>query len=180
MGLLYQADEWFSVGSVEDENGPICPNKALWSQIGFLLTRTEFESMVKEVSAFYDIHDDMDIKNYNHWVYHVREQARIKKRETKEPVCRRPSDGYVYLLFLRCSGHYKIGLSNNPERRVWKEISPVLPEEPELICTIGTEDMHRLEAQLHMRFANKRAKGEWFRLDANDVEYIKGLADGTS
>ena len=179
MGFLYQANEHFSVEVVETEDGPIDgPNRALWSGLGFVLTRTEFKEIIETLIPFYDAYDDMEIKNYNHWVYHIREEKRISKIESREPHRRVSLGGYVYLLFLKCAGYYKIGLSNNPDRRVWKEISPVLPEEPELICTIETEDMHSLEAGLHARFANKRANGEWFRLDNSDVEHIKGLADG--
>jgi len=83
--------------------------------------------------------------------------------------------GCVYLL--KGERYYKIGLSSNVNRRM-EEISPRLPFETELICTIATEDMHGLEAQLHELYAGKRANGEWFKLSDEDVAYIKELADG--
>ena len=188
MGCLYEPQEWYTVDTVENEDGPIDgPNQALCSGLGFVLAKTEFVELIKSILPFYDEYDDWEIKNYNHWLYHMRKETRIKRREKKDP--RRKAKkrgprrktkngGYVYLLFLECSGYYKIGLSNNPGRRVWKEISPVLPEVPELICTIKTNDMRSLEAGLHARFADKRGSGEWFRLNDEDVEYIKGLANG--
>lgn len=85
--------------------------------------------------------------------------------------------GYVYLIRLGNMEYYKIGRSNNPDRRIWKEISPKLPEEPEIICVFETTDMIKLEKDLHNRFADKRANGEWFLLDKSDVEYIEGIAN---
>ena len=82
--------------------------------------------------------------------------------------------GYVYLL--KSGSHHKIGLSKDADRRM-EEISPKLPFQTELICTIATEDMRGLESRLHKQFADKRANGEWFLLEPEDVAYIKELAN---
>jgi len=82
--------------------------------------------------------------------------------------------GYVYLL--KGGNYHKIGLSKDTDRRM-EEILPKLPFETELVCTIATEDMYGLESRLHEQFADKRANGEWFKLNEADVEYIRRLAE---
>lgn len=86
--------------------------------------------------------------------------------------------GYVYLLRAE-NGIYKIGRSAIPEARInaYNTHSPI---EIELICLIKTRDMHRLEAELHRKYAAKRGRGEWFVLEVEDVEYIKSLAQEQS
>lgn len=86
------------------------------------------------------------------------------------------SAGYVYIL--EGGPYYKIGRTNNVDRRIG-EISPKLPFKTRLVCTIATEDMYTLEAELHERFADKRTNGEWFELEPEDVEYIGGLPNVT-
>ena len=39
---------------------------------------------------------------------------------------------------------------------------------------VRTKDMHRLEQDLHARFADKCIAGEWFQLTAEDIEWIQG------
>ena len=95
-----------------------------------------------------------------------------KSQKRKAGKKQRTRSGFVYVL--RGAGYYKIGLSKNVDRRM-EQIEPKLPFETELLCTIATDDMHRLESELHKRFADKRASGEWFQLTENDVEYIKSL-----
>lgn len=101
---------------------------------------------------------------------------------TNNPPLQRPSEqkpkkdqsGYVYLL-KSDNGHHKIGKAKNPEDRL-KTFTVKLPFHVEYICTIKTNDMRVLEETLHERFANKRIDGEWFNLETEDIEYIKGLA----
>jgi hypothetical protein len=79
-------------------------------------------------------------------------------------------DGAVYMLKL--GRHYKIGKSYRVPRR-HQEIAIELPEKPEVVHVITTDDPSGIETYWHKRFADKHTNGEWFALTREDVRAFK-------
>lgn len=84
---------------------------------------------------------------------------------------------YVYVFGYSEIGVYKIGKSNMPKHRR-SQVSIELPFEMDTQITIPVpfETAMQYEATLHAHFKAKRIKGEWFRLDDADLEFLKTTA----
>jgi hypothetical protein len=78
--------------------------------------------------------------------------------------------GFVYLM--RSGKHYKIGKSGHVGRREY-QIGLKLPEPVKTIHSIATDDPDGIETYWHNRFKAKRAEGEWFSLNQDDVKAFK-------
>lgn len=85
--------------------------------------------------------------------------------------------GYVYVIkSMTDDTYYKIGRTNNPERRM-RKFNVVLPFEITPVCLIKTNDMYKLESDLHTKYAQYRADGEWFKLPVSAINELKKLAN---
>ena len=82
----------------------------------------------------------------------------------RKPETDRVDRGYVYLMKMK--QYYTIGKSDHTGRRQY-EHERKLPEKPELIHEIETDDPFGVEAYWHNRFTDKRTEtdGSWYKLD---------------
>lgn len=96
-----------------------------------------------------------------------------EQQQSSEDV-KEPKDGSGYVYVIRVRSRYKIGMSKDPDRRI-KDLRTSCPDPLHMVHKLFSIDMKALEARLHKIFENNRLHGEWFELDANDIEYIRRL-----
>lgn len=82
--------------------------------------------------------------------------------------------GFVYIV-TDGNGHYKIGYTTNLAQRL-SALNMGLPTEMTVEIAYHSEHCQREEAKWHKRFADKRLKGEWFTLTAEDLTAIRNEA----
>ncbi len=90
--------------------------------------------------------------------------------EHSDPTADTTNDGFVYLI--RLGKYYKLGRTNHVGRRE-RELSIQLPQQPNTIHSIRTDDPIGIEAYWHKRFAEQRLNGEWFNLSPQDVSAFR-------
>jgi hypothetical protein len=76
--------------------------------------------------------------------------------------------GFVYVIHAVGSNYYKIGKSINPDRRLL-QIAPQMPFSTRYVKVWRSNFMSLAESHLHEWFKAKRANGEWFELEAQDL-----------
>jgi len=78
--------------------------------------------------------------------------------------------GFVYLM--KAGRYHKIGRSNSTGRREY-ELGIQLPEKPNTVHTIRTDDPPGIEEYWHKRFEGRRKNGEWFELTSADIKAFR-------
>lgn len=78
---------------------------------------------------------------------------------------------YVYLMINEDTSFIKIGASKNPKYRE----GTLHSKEPAVHLIAFWKTNRKLEKILHKEFENKRIRGEWFRLNFDDLEILKNL-----
>jgi hypothetical protein len=95
---------------------------------------------------------------------------------SKKSLAELPRAEYVYLLQdVELTGLYKIGRTNRPKGRV-DDFGVKLPFKVEVLRMIPTYNAAKLEAELHEKYEHRRANGEWFDLQENEVLEILCMA----
>lgn len=100
----------------------------------------------------------------------LKRQVRAGRWHSAESAVR---TGWIYIIRAE-TGDYKIGRARNAPQRV-SEIMTTLPFRADLVHTIQTNNMVWAERELHLRFAEKRSHGEWFRLSQPDLDWLVSL-----
>lgn len=78
-------------------------------------------------------------------------------------------DGYVYLIHMKDTPYYKIGIStNNPSKRL-SELQVSTPYDLVLIESFQVPNPRMLEREIHRVLAHCRVRGEWFEDTDGDV-----------
>lgn len=101
-----------------------------------------------------------------------RQKERARQAEIYE---RNQLAGFVYLM-RSGNGFYKIGISKKVDRRL-DDLKRQFPIEIEVVHYFACHDRRAVESKLHSKYASKRAQHEWFRLEPEDVSYIKSIKD---
>lgn len=83
----------------------------------------------------------------------------------------------IYLIRDGVTGQTKIGQSHDPGQRLKQLIKQdtLLPQPNDFSILFCWEDYPHTEQALHRKFSEKRARGEWFNLDDEDVAYIQQI-----
>lgn len=79
--------------------------------------------------------------------------------------------GYVYLVRIRNTQEYKIGVSTNPKRRL-RDISSSMPYEIDILAVNKTNDPYVFEQELLDNYEGHLIRNEWFRFDIETAKEI--------
>ena len=83
--------------------------------------------------------------------------------------------GWVYVI--KADERYKIGISVSDVNKRIESLRTASAFPIEVICIIEVENAREIEALLHNRFRHKRLKGEWFSLDADDLDSLRRMTE---
>lgn len=75
---------------------------------------------------------------------------------------------YLYIIKIVDSNLYKIGVSNNPKRRI-RDISGHLPYDIEVKYCAKHPHTYNLEEMIHDNFREQELRHEWFELSSIDL-----------
>lgn len=101
--------------------------------------------------------------------------SRSEKRAEARRLEEAQNRGFVYLIYSE-NGYYKIGITKAVAKR-FDILNASIPMQIELLHSFECSNYQTAEYFLHDKYSQKRFKYEWFKLDAEDVEWFKSLQD---
>lgn len=85
--------------------------------------------------------------------------------------------GFIYFVHADGTDRYKIGLTNNLDRRMKELNGKQSPFENRLQWSIEVCDMRSAEKDLHDRFHSRRVNGEWFQFAESELDEVESIYD---
>ena len=98
-------------------------------------------------------------------------EMRSQPVQQNQPTAATDGYGFVYMVQGH-EGEFKIGHTNLVDRRV-TQLGVKAAVAPTLVHEIKTDDPRGLEVYWHRRFRAKSMRGEWFKLEPDDVRAFK-------
>lgn len=83
--------------------------------------------------------------------------------------------GFVYFLNAVGTDRYKIGLTNDIDRRLKELNGKQAAFEVKLLWSIAVSDMRAAESWLHEKLSDRRVHGEWFQFDEDELSQVREL-----
>jgi hypothetical protein len=81
------------------------------------------------------------------------------------------NEAYVYILRIKNTDTYKIGVSTNPQRR-FRDIASMIPYELELLALNKIKNAFNYEQELLNKYEGNLIKNEWFEFPIDTVKDI--------
>jgi len=139
----------------------------------YLMNINEVEEIIKASKKYLKHWKQIEIDDYNEKLLAQREKEIKDTSKYRELVKRqkleREEKRFLYIIHNKRNGLYKIGISINPAFRE----RTLQSEEPEIEIIETFKGGFELEKQIHSFFAGKRIRGEWFKLNDEDILNLK-------
>lgn len=150
-----------------------------WCEIqnnrGFLPTLEEINLIIENLNEMRDEVINTNVEEYNTAISkEIQEESARVNKQGKIKKLPKKIKWYVYLIKIWI--YYKIWKTININTRFNKYITEN-PEKPELIHIFETNDYTQTEIELHNKFNHKNHNREWFKLDQEDILFIKNIQD---
>lgn len=78
------------------------------------------------------------------------------------------NNGYIYVI--KVLDYYKIGKTKDIKTRIGEYTK--LMENPEIVMCYYVHNYHYIEKYLHEKYKDRNTRGEWFKLEKCDINYI--------
>lgn len=139
--------------------------------IGDVCTREEIKELIGYLNNFINSTiTDEDISNANNENFKRNMRGCSDSKNSESKIKKEKIKGFVYFITMN-KKEYKIGMTKDMNTRMGEYTK--LPYDPDIIHTIETNDAILTETLFHNLYADKRLRGEWFKLSVDDVRYIK-------
>lgn len=166
IGLMHEAEPY---GHLVIAGKPISP-ETLSNLIGVPLKAVKAALRDLDEHAVYSLTDDGII--FSRRMVRDDTKAKVQRDYGKEGgnpklTVHYNKPGFVYLFERQSDGAIKIGISNNPDRRVSKVRQQYPGDTITVLDKAAVLDMGASEATLHAKF-EARKSGEWFALEADE------------